>query len=132
MLAPQIGIVFHTPCTWNYYPCHLSSRRDDFRLFCLLTQALMLLESIANLSDAIQLFDYITFSLTCGLRTIYLKNLKNSICVDIVKCQVKFCLLLDFSHRFLTNLVSTGGPHEISRRAARGLDSTALESQYEH
>src|SRR6218665_2759297 len=20
-----------TPCTWNYYPCHLSSRRDDFR-----------------------------------------------------------------------------------------------------
>jgi len=29
MLAPQIGIVFHTPCTWNYYPCHLSSRWDD-------------------------------------------------------------------------------------------------------
>src|SRR6218665_581311 len=20
-----------TPCTWNYYPCHQSSRRDDFR-----------------------------------------------------------------------------------------------------
>ena len=37
-----------------------------------------------------------TFSLTCGLRTVYLINLKNLICVDIVKCQVKFCLLLDF------------------------------------
>ena len=43
-----------TPCTWNYYyPCHLSSRRDDVRLSCLLTQALMPLESIANLNDAI-------------------------------------------------------------------------------
>ena len=53
MLAPQIGIVFHTPYTWNYYPPHLSSRRDDLRLSCLLTEALMPLESIANLSDAI-------------------------------------------------------------------------------
>jgi len=43
------------------------------------------------------------------------------ICVDIVKCQVNFCLLLDFLHiLFLTNLASTGGPHEISRRAACG------------
>src|SRR6218665_3037960 len=42
-----------TTCTWNYYPCHLSSRRDDLRLSCLLTQALMPLESIANLNDAI-------------------------------------------------------------------------------
>ena len=49
MLAPQIG----TPCTWNYYLCHLSSRTDDLRLSCLLTQALMPLESIANLNDAI-------------------------------------------------------------------------------
>ena len=42
--------------------------------------------------------------------------------VDIVKCQVKFCLLLDFLRiiLFLTNLASTGGPHEISRRAACG------------
>jgi len=42
------------------------------------------------------------------------------ICVDIVKCQVKFCLLLDFLHiiLFLTNLASNGEPHEISRRAA--------------
>jgi len=60
---------------------------------------------------------YIIFSLTCRLRIAYLINLKNLICVDIVKCQVKFCLLLDFSHNILTNLVSTGGPHEISRRA---------------
>src|SRR6218665_3297227 len=42
-----------TPCTWNYYPCHLPSRRHDLRLSCLLTQALMPLESIANLNDAI-------------------------------------------------------------------------------
>jgi len=51
------------------------------------------------------------------------------ICVDIVKYQVKFCLLLNFLHRFLTNLASTGGPHEISWQAAsgRGLDSTALD-----
>src|SRR6218665_61932 len=63
---------------------------------------------------------YITFSLTCGLRTVYLINVKNFICVDIVKCQVKFCLLLNFLHiyLFLTNLAGTGGPHEISRRAA--------------
>jgi len=42
------------------------------------------------------------------------------ICVDIVKFQVKFCLLLDFLHiiLFLINLASTGGQHEISRRAA--------------
>src|SRR6218665_695667 len=59
-----------TPCTCNYYPCHQSSRRDDLRLSCLLTQVLMPLESIANFNDAIQLFDYITFSLTCGLRTV--------------------------------------------------------------
>src|SRR6218665_3928020 len=26
-----------TLCTWNYYPCHLSSHRDDLRPFCLLT-----------------------------------------------------------------------------------------------
>src|SRR6218665_3047281 len=65
---------------------------------------------------------FITFSLICGLRTIYLVNLKNLICVEIVKCQVKFCLLLDFLHiiLFLTNLDSTGGRHEISRRAACG------------
>jgi len=37
----------------------------------------------------------------------------------IVKiCQAKFCLLHDFLHRFLTNLAITGGPHEISWRAA--------------
>src|SRR6218665_205181 len=52
----------------------------------------------------------------------YLINVKNLICVDIVKCQVKFCLLLNFLHiyLFLTNLASTGGPHEINRRAACG------------
>ena len=80
----------------------------------------MPLESIDNLNDAILLFDYITVSLTCGLRIVYLINLKNLICVDIVKCQVKFFLLLDYLHvtLFLTILASTGGPHEISRRAA--------------
>src|SRR6218665_2576889 len=44
-----------TPCTWNYYTCHLSSGRDDLRLSCLLTQTLIPLESIANLTDAILL-----------------------------------------------------------------------------
>src|SRR6218665_472480 len=29
---------FDTPCTWNYYPCHLSIRRDDLRLSSLLAQ----------------------------------------------------------------------------------------------
>jgi len=48
------------PCTWNYYSCHLSNRRDDLRLSCLLNQTLMPLESIPNLNDAIQFFDYIT------------------------------------------------------------------------
>src|SRR6218665_1984917 len=42
-----------TPCTWIYYPCHQSSRRDDLRLSCLLTQARMPLERIASLNDAI-------------------------------------------------------------------------------
>src|SRR6218665_1571304 len=59
-----------------------------------------------------------TFSLTCGLRTVYLINLKQLICVDIVKCQVKFSLLSEFLQRFVRNLASTGGPHKISRRAA--------------
>jgi len=58
------------------------------------------------------------FSLTCGLRTAYLINSNNLICVATVKCQVKFCLLLNFLHIFLTNLASTGGPHKSSRRAA--------------
>src|SRR6218665_4206723 len=49
---PLIEIVFHTPCTWNDYPSHLSSRRGDLRLYCWLAQALMPLESIANLSSA--------------------------------------------------------------------------------
>src|SRR6218665_1963659 len=63
-------------------------------------------------------------SLTCFLRNVYLINLKNLICVDIImimiKCEVMFCLLLDFLHiiLFLTILARTGGPHEISRRAA--------------
>src|SRR6218665_3949636 len=47
------NIVFHAPCTWTYYSSHLSSRRDDLRLFCLLAQALLLLESIADLSYVI-------------------------------------------------------------------------------
>ena len=53
--TPQIWIVFHTPCTWNYYPRHLSIRIDDLRLFCVLAQALIPLETIAtcNLSGAI-------------------------------------------------------------------------------
>src|SRR6218665_2848092 len=63
---------------------------------------------------------YITFSLICGLRTVYLINLKNLTCVNIVKCKVKLCLLPEVLHRFLRNLGSTGGPHEISRRAACG------------
>jgi len=42
-----------TPCTWNYYPSHLSRRRDVLKLSCLLTQTLMPLENIANLNDAI-------------------------------------------------------------------------------
>src|SRR6218665_3930690 len=91
---------------------------------CSLT-ALMPLESIANLSDAIAYsylitLHYITFSLTIGLRTVYLINLKNLIWVDIVKCLVQFCLVPDFLNIFLTNLASTGGPHEISRRATCG------------
>src|SRR6218665_4168711 len=59
---------------------------------------------------------------SCGLRTVYLINLKNLIWVDIVKCLVKFCFLLDLLHiiLFLTNLASTGGPHQISPRAACG------------
>jgi len=53
MLEPQIGIVFHTPCTWNYYPSQLSSRIDELRLSYLLAETLMPLKIIANLSDAI-------------------------------------------------------------------------------
>jgi len=60
----------------------------------------------------------------------YLINLKNFICVDIAKCQVKICLLLIFLHRFLTNFAScTGGPHEIyPALAGRELDSTELDT----
>src|SRR6218665_4179534 len=92
---------FDTPCTWNYYLCHLSSRRVDLRLSCLLTQALMPLVRIANLNDAIYLFDYITFSLTCGLRTVYLIiNLKNLIFVDIANVKSNFVFYLIFTHYF--------------------------------
>jgi len=89
----------------------------------LLTQALMPLENIANFNDAISLFDYhYTFSYL-WLENRIIIYLKNLICDDIiVKCQVKFCLLLDFLHIivFLTILASTGGPHEISWRATCG------------
>jgi len=66
MLSPQIGIVFHTPCTWNYYPSHLSSLRDDLRLSCLLARALIPLESIADLSEAIMVI--ILTSPTCTFK----------------------------------------------------------------
>ena len=57
---------------------------------------------------------------------VYLINLQNLMCADVVKCQVKVCILFDFLHTilFLTNLgsgglagrmKSVGGPH-----AARG------------
>src|SRR6218665_3820266 len=59
MLAPQFGIFLHTPCIWYYCPSHLSSRRDDLRLPCLLAQTLMPLESILNFSDAIIVFHFI-------------------------------------------------------------------------
>jgi len=88
---------------WNYYTCQLSSRREDLRLSCLLTQALMPLESIVNLNDAIIIWlHYITFSHTCGLRTVYFINLKNFICVDIVKMSSQ---VLSFT-RFVTYIIS--------------------------
>ena len=71
---------------------HLSSCRDDLRLSYFLTQALMPLKSIANLNDAI-LYSYL---ITLRLRTVYLINFQNLNCVDIGKCQVMLCLLLDF------------------------------------
>src|SRR6218665_3048647 len=60
---------------------------------------------------------YITFSVICGLRTSYLINLKNLICV---KSSFVFSLIFLHIILFPTNLASTGGPHEISRRAACG------------
>src|SRR6218665_2633121 len=137
MLAPQIGIVFHTPCTWNYYTIHLFSSRDDYirassRIYnCIKPGIRSIDNTCSNYVFYTTQFDfttaqivinctlkyalhYITFSLTCGLGTVYLINLKNLICVDIVYCQVKFCLLPDLLHRFLTNLASTGGTHEIT------------------
>src|SRR6218665_3831000 len=50
-----------TPCTWNYYSCNLSSRRDDLKLSCLLTQGLIPLESIANLNDTIYLITLVFY-----------------------------------------------------------------------
>ena len=87
---------FDTPCTWNYYLCHLSSRRDDFRLFCLLTQALMPLALLTWMTLYAELFDCITlhFPLACGLKTVYLINLKNVIGVDIVKSSFVFYLIV--------------------------------------
>ena len=87
-----------TPCTWKDYPCHLSSRRDDLRLSCLLTQSLMPLESIANLNDAIIVIwlRYITFSLTCGLRTVYLINLKNWFVLILPNVKSSFVFYLTF------------------------------------
>src|SRR6218665_149866 len=58
MFAPQLGTVFHSPSTWNYYPSNLSSCGNTLRLSCLLL--LMPVESAADLSDAIQIFDNIT------------------------------------------------------------------------
>src|SRR6218665_451053 len=95
----------YTPCTWNYYPCHLSSHRDDLRLFCLLAQALMPLGAL--------------------LTGIYLIHLKNLIWADIVKCQVKylssvFYLIFLQKRLFQKIYASTGGPNKISRRAVCG------------
>src|SRR6218665_2587149 len=75
MLTPQIGIVFHTPCTWNYCPSHLSTRRDNLRLSCLLAQALMPLESIADLSDAIHVVIRLGLHYIRALRRISLFSL---------------------------------------------------------
>jgi len=43
----------------------------------------------------------------------------NLVFLDIAKCQAKFNLLLYFSYRLQT-LTSSGGPFQISWRAARG------------
>src|SRR6218665_4141496 len=64
------------------------------------------------------LLDYMTFSLTCGLRTVYFINLKNLICVNIVKCQGKFCLLLYFFTLISNKFSQHWRPHEIRPRAA--------------
>src|SRR6218665_1598656 len=55
----MLALRLDTPRTWNYYPSHISSRRDDLRLPCLLTQELMPLERIANLNDAIIVISFI-------------------------------------------------------------------------
>jgi len=61
-IAQCTSFAYVGPSDWNCLPHslhlellspHLSSRKDDLRLSCLLTEALMPLESIANLSDAI-------------------------------------------------------------------------------
>jgi len=108
-----------TPCTCNYYACHLSGRIDHTVLFANpSTGAVRELEW----RYVVIWLHYITFFLTCGLRTVslYLINLKNLICIDIFKCQVKFYLLPDFLHKiFLTILASTGGPHEIGPRVGQ-------------
>jgi len=68
---------------------------------------------------------YALHYITCGLRTVYLINLKKLICVDIVKCQVKFCLLPDFFTQ-ISNKFSQHWRAAWNQSAGRGLDSTAL------
>src|SRR6218665_2403869 len=52
------------------------------------------------------LYSYlITFSLTCGLRTVYLISLKNLICVDIVKMSSR-PKVLSFTSFFTHNIIS--------------------------
>src|SRR6218665_3407545 len=84
------------------------------------------------------LYSYlITFSLTCGLRTVYLISLKNLICVDIVKMSSKVLSFTSFLHNIISNNFSQHWRAARNQSAGRmrptgrGLDSTDVEVQRE-
>ena len=54
MLATQLGTVFHCPCTWNYWTSHLPGFGNAVVGF-------NPVESAADLSVPIQIFDYIAY-----------------------------------------------------------------------
>ena len=85
--------------------------------------ALMPLECIANLNDA-RLYSYLItlhyiFSYLWCENRIYNKFKEFDLCELLSNVKSSFVFYLIFyTILFLTNLASTGGPHEISRRAA--------------
>ena len=83
MLDPQLWTVFHSTCSWNYYPSHLSSCGNVLRLFAGPSTDASTVESAA---DLVILYNYL-------ITLHYLEPLKVFTSTALIVSEIHFCLL---------------------------------------